>query len=202
MPNAQRGPRQSSGRSSPFSLLALAFSGSFRGQAWEDSGLPLSVGSFYKRLVPRYMQVQIGTLLRGVRVKDVMSTDSYTVDPELSLQDFVNEHLLKTGRRCFLVIQDGHLLGLITPNEVRTVEPRAWPFTAVRSVMRSADKVHVVSRDMPAMEALETMGREDVNQLPVMSDGRIEGIVSRAHVLQVLRSRAELKLPPSLPRAA
>jgi len=69
-------------------------------------------------------------------------------------------------------------------------------------VMRSADKVHFVSRDMPAIEALETMGREDVNQLPVMSDGRVEGIVSRAHVLQVVRSRAELKLPPSLPRAA
>jgi signal-transduction protein with cAMP-binding, CBS, and nucleotidyltransferase domain len=49
---------------------------------------------------------------------------------------------------------------------------------------------------------LEIMGREDVNQLPVMSNGQIEGVVSRAHVLQVLRSRAELKLPPSLPRAA
>ena len=55
---------------------------------------------------------------------------------------------------------------------------------------------------MPATEALEIMGREDVNQLPVMSDGRIEGIVSRAHVMQILQSRAELKLPPSLPRAA
>jgi glucose-6-phosphate 1-dehydrogenase len=44
--------------------------------------------------------------------------------------------------------------------------------------------------------------REDVNQLPVMSDGRIEGIVSRAHVLQLLRSRAELNLHPSLPRVA
>ena len=35
-----------------------------------------------------------------------------------------------------------------------------------------------------------------------MSNGRVEGIVSRAHVLQVLRSRAELKLIPSLPQAA
>jgi Zn-dependent protease/predicted transcriptional regulator len=149
-----------------------------------------------------YMQVRSRSLLRGVSVKDVMSTDSYTVDPELSVQDFVNEHLLRTDSRCFLVVQDGRLLGLITPNEVRTLEPRAWPFTPVRSVMRSADKVHFVSRDMAAMEALEIMGREDVNQLPVMSNGRIEGIVSRAHVLQVLRSRAELHLPPTLPRAA
>ncbi len=149
-----------------------------------------------------YMQVQSRTLLRGLRVKDVMSTDCYTIDPETSVQEFVHEQLLRSGRRCFLVVQDGRLLGLITPNEVRAVEPRAWPFTAVRSVMRSANNVHVVSPDMPAMEALETMGREDVNQLPVMSDGRVQGIVSRAHVLQVLRSRAELKLPPSLPRAA
>jgi len=149
-----------------------------------------------------YLQVKSRTLLQGMRVKDVMSADSYAVDPELSLQEFVHEHLLRTGRRFFLVIQDGQLLGAITPNEVRTVESRAWPFTAVRSVMRSADKIHSVSPDIPAMEALETMGREDVNQLPVMSNGRIDGIVSRAHVLQVLRSRAELKVPPSLPRAA
>lgn len=149
-----------------------------------------------------YIQVQARTLLRGLRVKDVMSTDYYTVDPELSVQEFVHEQLLRTGRRFFLVIQDGHLLGVLTANEVRTVEPKAWPYTAVRSVMRSADKIHFVSRDMPAMGALETMGREDVNQLPVMSNGRVEGIVSRAHVLQLLRSRAELKLPPSLPRAA
>ncbi len=45
------------------------------------------------------------------------------------------------------------------------------------------------------MEALEAMGREDVNQLTVRSDGRVEGIVSRAHVLQVLLSRTGLNLP-------
>jgi len=37
------------------------------------------------------------------------------------------------------------------------------------------------------------MTREDVNQLPVMSNGRVEGIVSREHVLQLLQSRTELK---------
>jgi Zn-dependent protease/CBS domain-containing protein len=149
-----------------------------------------------------YLQVKTGSILRGLRVKDVMSTDCSTVDPDESLQQFVHEKLLPTGRRCFLVVQDERLVGLITPNEVRGVEPRAWPFTPVRSVMRPADKVHFVTPDTPAMEALETMGREDVNQLPVTSDGRILGVVSRAHVLQVVRSRGELNLPPSLPRAA
>jgi Zn-dependent protease/CBS domain-containing protein len=150
-----------------------------------------------------YMQVEAGSLLRGLRVNDVMSNDCDTVGPNVSLQEFVYGQLLRTGRRCFLVIENSHLLGLITPNEVRTVDAQAWPDTPVRSVMRPAAQIHSVSRDLPAMEALEIMGREDVNQLPVMSDGRVEGIVSRAHLMQVLRSRAELKAPPpSLPKAA
>jgi|GEM_PF-793295 hypothetical protein len=36
------------------------------------------------------------------------------------------------------------------------------------------------------MEALEIMGRKDVNQLPVMSDGRVESIVSRAHAAGIV----------------
>ena len=123
--SAPRGQRRSRGRSSPFCSLPLEFSGSFREQVLGGSGLPLSVGSFCKQLAPPYMQVQTGTLLRGLRVKDVMSTDCYTVDPEISVQEFVHEQLLRTGRRCFLVVQDGRLLGLITPNEVRAVEPQA-----------------------------------------------------------------------------
>jgi hypothetical protein len=35
-----------------------------------------------------------------------------------------------------------------------------------------------------------------------VSNGIVEGVVTRAHILQVVRSRAELRLPPSLPRTA
>jgi len=140
-----------------------------------------------------YMQVRTRTLLRGLRVKDVMSTDCDTVDPNISVQDFVQQQLWVTGRRCFMIVQDSRLLGLITPNEVRGVDPAAWPSTPVSSVMRPVDKIHSVSQDMAAMEALEIMGREDVNQLPVMSDRRLDGVVTRAHLLQVLRARAELE---------
>jgi Zn-dependent protease/predicted transcriptional regulator len=149
-----------------------------------------------------YMQVRTRTLLRGLRVKDVMSSDCSTIGSSLSLQEFVDQYLLPSGRRCFLVMQDSRLLGLITPYEVRAVPQPEWPQTSVQAAMRPADKIHSVSRDMPAMEALEIMSREDINQLPVMSGWRVEGIVSRAHVLQLLRSRAELESHSDLGRAA
>jgi Zn-dependent protease/predicted transcriptional regulator len=149
-----------------------------------------------------YMQARARTLLHGLQVRDVMSTDYESVDPNVSLQEFVNKRLLPSGRRCFLVMQESRLLGLITLREVRAVDAQAWPDTRVSEVMHSGTKIHTVSRNVPLAEALEIMAREDVNQLPVVSNGIVEGVVSRAHILQVVRSRAELRFPPSLPRTA
>ncbi len=36
------------------------------------------------------------------------------------------------------------------------------------------------------------MGREDVNQMPVVHEGKLAGIISRGHILLVLQTRAEL----------
>jgi len=70
-----------------------------------------------------------------------------------------------------------------------------WPTTPIGSVMRPLDQLRTIQADVPAIDALTLMGREDVNQLPVMSGTRFEGIVGRRHILQLLQTRAELKSP-------
>src|SRR5208282_1768379 len=133
------------------------------------------------------MQLQVGSLLRGVLVKDVMSQDCPSVSGSMRLQEFVDEQLLKTGRRCFLVVEeDQGVVGLITPHEVRNMERARWPLVTVHEAMRPVDEIHSLSPDAPALKALEMMGREDVNQLPVVVDGRLLGIVTRAHLLHVI----------------
>jgi Zn-dependent protease/predicted transcriptional regulator len=149
-----------------------------------------------------YLQVRTGTLLRDLQIKDLMSTDFEVVSPNLSVQEFVNQHLMHTGRRCFLVMQNGELLGMVTPNEVRGVNPSLWQLKQVADIMRPVSQIHFVSPDMPATEALEIMGREDVHQLPVLSSGHVMGIVTRAHVLEILKSRSELSDITNLPHAA
>ena len=149
-----------------------------------------------------YLQVRTGSLLRDLKIKDLMSTDFETIGPNLSVQEFVNQHLMRTGKRCFLVMQNGEMLGMITPKEVRGVNPSIWSFKRVSDVMRPVNQIHFVAPDLPAMDALEIMSREDVHQLPVMSNGHVEGVVSRAHVLEILKARSELPDVTHLPRAA
>ena len=144
-----------------------------------------------------YLQIQAANLLRGTRVRDLMSANYLTVSRGTSLQDLVHEVVFRTGGRCFLVIEDGRLLGLITPDEIRAFDPSRWPQTTVQEAMRPASSVAFVSPDLPVMRGLEIMTRENINQLPVVADGKIQGIISRAHVLQVLQTKTELA-PPEL----
>jgi Zn-dependent protease/CBS domain-containing protein len=148
-----------------------------------------------------YLQIQAANLLRGTRVRDLMSANYLTVSRGTSLQDLVHEVVFRTGGRCFLVVEDGRLLGLITPDEIRAFDPSRWPQTTVQEAMRPASSVHFVSPDLPVMRALEIMTRENINQLPVVANGKIQGIISRAHVLQVLQAKTELT-PPELKKAA
>lgn len=139
-----------------------------------------------------YAQVAITEGLRGVRVADVMSRDYPTVDARSNLQTLVDEHFLLTGRRSFFVTQNERVTGLITPHEVREVERQRWPYTTVDEVMRPMDQLRTVAPDASVSKALEMMGTEDLNQLPVVKSDNVEGIISRSHILQLLQTRAEL----------
>ena len=140
------------------------------------------------------MQVEIMHALGGVKVRDVMERNCAVVDATTNLQTLVDEHLLRTGQRCFVVVRNGNLAGLLTPADIGRVERRMWLLTTVEQAMRPLGELRVVSPEAPVMQALETMAREDINQLPVVSDGHLEGILSRAHLLEILRARADLKV--------
>lgn len=160
-----------------FGGLWMAFIGWFLLQAAKES----------------YAQVGLTEALKDVRVADVMTQDCQTVDGWLNLQNFVEEKLLRTGQRCFVVVDKGEVAGLVTPHEVKLVDRAKWPFTTLDDIMLPLQDVHSVAPDTPLMSALETMGRYDLNQLPVISKNHLDGVLSRAHVLGYLQTHSELR---------
>lgn len=157
--------------------LWLAFIGWFLLQAAQDS----------------YAQVGLAQALKGVRVGDVMTRDFPTVEGSLNIQSFVEQELLRTGQRCFFVLNRGEIQGLITSHEVRQIDRQKWPYTMVHDVMRPLEDLQVVTPDAPLKGALETISRHNLNQLPVVSNHRLEGVLSRAQVLDYLQTHAELQ---------
>jgi Zn-dependent protease/predicted transcriptional regulator len=141
-----------------------------------------------------YAQMVITEGLRGLRVGDVMSRDFPVVDAHSNLQTFAEEHLTRSGRRFFVVTLNGKPEGIITSHEIGAVARNRWPYTTVADVMRPLDATHTVNPNTPVTEALEVMARQDLNQLPVMNEKGLAGLISRAHILQLIQTRAELHL--------
>jgi len=137
-------------------------------------------------------QVELMDLLRGHTVAELMERDCPIVPLHISLYDFVHQGLLRSGRRCYIVVQGDQLVGLITPNEVKHVPAEEWPQASVQSAMRPLSQLRVVSPETPVVQALEVISRDDINQLPVVSEGRLQGVFSRGSVTGFLRNRSEL----------
>jgi CBS domain-containing protein len=133
--------------------------------------------------------------LRGVRVGEVMTRDCPLVDGHVTVQAFVEDVLLRTAQRCFVVAVDDALAGLITLHEVKAVDRARWPVTLVSEVMRPLAQLRTVTPDTLVTEALEMLGHDDINQVPVVTHGgRLVGMLSRDHILRYLLTRAELHM--------
>jgi Zn-dependent protease/predicted transcriptional regulator len=140
-----------------------------------------------------YVRVGLAHALEGVRVANVMTRDCPTVDGWLNVQNFVDQELLRTGRRCFIVVEKGEMTGLVTPHEVKQIDRAKWPFITLHDIMRPISDVRSVAPDASLGRALEVMGRDNLNQLPVVSNGHLEGVLSRAEVISYLQTHAELR---------
>ena len=60
-----------------------------------------------------------------------------------------------------------------------------------QAVMLPLDKVHSASPDEPALRVLERMQTADINQMPVVSDGHVIGMIARDAILRVLQTRLQ-----------
>jgi CBS domain-containing protein len=134
------------------------------------------------------------SVFRGVTVGEVMNTAPTTVPANISLQRLVDEYFLPLGLRSAFVIQGDRLAGMITLSDIRHVPREEWGQTPVGHVMIPRDRLHIVSPQQNLNDVLPLMAGRDVNQLPVVQDERLVGVLSRDAIVRYLEIRRSLGL--------
>jgi len=137
-----------------------------------------------------YAQVAIRDTLGDVRAEDIMVRDIPTVTRDMSIDEYVHE-VLRTGRRCHIVTGAGAPVGLITLHSARAVPREEWSNTSIQAVMVPMDRVQRAAPEEPALRILERMQTEDINQMPIVSDQHIVGMIGRDAILRVLQTRLQ-----------
>jgi Zn-dependent protease/predicted transcriptional regulator len=139
------------------------------------------------------MQERAKGLLSGHKVSEIMSQSYTIIQYDTTLQSLVDDHILGSSRRSFIVEKAGMVIGLLTLHGVKDIPKDKWPNTFVEQVMIPTSKWKQIVADTEIWDAMEEMDRDGVNQLPVMSDGTIEGMLTREDIISYLKNLRELR---------
>ena len=149
------------------------------------------IGLFLKNASEQaYAQVLVERALRDVVASDIMRSPGVPVPENWSLQRLAEERVLSEAERVFLTESLGRVSGLITIADLTGVPRGRWSETTVREVMVPSVDVHTIEPATSVLEAMRLMQEHDVNQLPVLEDGRCVGMLTRGDVMKRLELKA------------
>jgi CBS domain-containing protein len=145
-----------------------------------------------------------------MKASDIMVAKVVTIGPNASVRDVANLLLNEHISAVPVLSEDGTLLGIVSEGdlmrraEVGTERHRSWwlemlssdEALAVEFVKANARKVgDVMTRDVitanpetQVCDIASLMEKSSVKRVPIVKDGKVVGIVSRANLLQALAS--------------
>jgi Zn-dependent protease len=168
--------------------IVLAFTGNFFNGLWL-----VLIGWFLETAASgSYRQMLIQDMLKGHTASEVMSQDCMMVPPDITVERLVNEHILSSGRRCFPVVSGSHTEGLITLSNIKSIPHDARKTTLVRDAMTPLSKVKSVSPNEDLANILQILSENDINQVPVVWENKVVGIVARDNLINFINTRNEL----------
>jgi Zn-dependent protease/CBS domain-containing protein len=150
------------------------------------------IGWFLESAAGQEMQQQkIQDLLAGHTVSQAMSYDYAAVPPDLTIQELVDRHILGNGHRSFVVEEQQHVDGLLTLHDIRQLPREQWPTTRVKQAMIPWDSLKRTEPNADLWQAIEEMNHDGVNQLPVIKEGEMLGMLRREDIISYLRNLRE-----------
>ena len=168
--------------------LASAIGGNLVGGIWLfvlGLFLRTAAGGAVARIVTR-------DVFAGRPVRRFMREDPVTVDPDLPLDQLVDEYVYRHYFKTFPVTSGGRLIGCVRLATVAGIERERWPWQTVGAVMEPCTDDTVIGPDTDASAALEQMQRTGQSRLLVTEDGLLVGVLSLRDLLNFLSVRIDL----------
>jgi Zn-dependent protease len=147
------------------------------------------IGWFLESAAGSQVQQQlVQGLLVGHKVSEVMGNACTHVSGDTSLQKLVDQEVLSHGRRCFLVDRGNRAVGMLTLHNVKEIPRPLWTTTTAAQAMIPLEKLSSIDPSAELWTALEKMGRDGINQMPVMLGNDLVGMLSRGDIVNYLHT--------------
>jgi Zn-dependent protease/CBS domain-containing protein len=131
--------------------------------------------------------------LTGVLVGQVMEKDVESVHSDTNIADLVQTIFIQKRKRAIPVTDGDNLIGMVTISDIKGLPQEKWQTTLVSQVMHR-DPIHFVKPEDDLNAAMKLIAQNDLNQIPVLSQGKLVGILTRADVINYLHLSQELNI--------
>ncbi len=139
-----------------------------------------------------YRQLELREMLRGVKVSEIMTSDCQWLPKGLALKELVDNYILPTTRRCFPVVDEERVLGIITLHNVKEIPREQWESVKVEDAMTPLEEMKTVSPGDDLFTVMRQMTEEGVNQMPVVENDQLVGMIARDNLVGFINARSEL----------
>jgi len=139
-----------------------------------------------------YRQAQWREDLRRFTAAQVVTTNCPVVPSDVTLNQVIQEYIIPSGCRLFMVADGGRFGGVLSLQNIKSVSQQKWGVTQVKEVMTPIDKLPVAHLGQDALSILEQMDESGTNQVSVVSEGKVVGLIDRDDLIIFLRTRSEL----------
>jgi len=144
--------------------------------------------------VQSYRKVVIQDVLDEVAVRQIMNTDVPIIPANISIEDLINNHIMQSDHRAFIVYDDDTMVGLVTIDDVRKLDSEFRSRKMVRDIMTPSQKLIVVAPNEDVSEAFQRLQSKDVRQLPVVKENKIVGLLRRKDIIRWLQFQSQTQV--------
>jgi Zn-dependent protease/CBS domain-containing protein len=141
--------------------------------------------------VQSYRRVVVQDILEDVPVKQMMYTDVPMVKAGVTVQNLIDNYIMKTDNLAFVVFDGDNMVGLVTIDDIRKVDPESRSQTLIQSIMTPSQKLVVVAPEEQASDAFQRLQSEDISQLPVVNGNKIVGLLRRKDIVRWLQLQSQ-----------
>lgn len=130
--------------------------------------------------------------LEGEKVQKIMTKNPISVDPDISIKDFVEEYVYSSHHHLYPVTENHHLTGYVSLKGVKSIHQEAWDKTKLREIMISCSSSQIISPEISAKKALSLFQETDLPILFVVKESKLVGILTAQDLLKFISIKMEL----------
>ncbi|MEX1103131.1 MAG: site-2 protease family protein, partial [Dehalococcoidia bacterium] len=148
----------------------------------------LAIGFFLENAArTSLVQNRLVAALNRYKTEELMVSDPPVVDSAISVGSLARGVIEINPRVCYFVEDQGKLAGILSAYQMRAVPEPLWDSTTAGEAMVPSAKLRATNPGQSVADVLMEMETENLTHMPVVTEGRVVGVIGRDRIIGMLQ---------------